>query len=311
VIITMIIGLSASVITVLAFFGSTWWVLDFLANYRWQLMWIALLCAIIYALSARGIAALVFLGAVVINGFVLSPMWFGSQPAATGEGGVTVVSLDMFGSTSDEDRVLQWLFDTDADVIIVSGVAAGRLDPLTADGSPYEVIASPEPDTSGICIIAKENYTVTVEYTPSTAEPVYTVSVPSGNDVVSLITAWGEVAKSSSKAQALSERLGVIGSLVEARTGPVAVVGSIGTTRFTSGMRSLLASSGLRDASEGSGYLSTTPVSTIPIIGGWIGIPLDVALMTADITPLDLATGPDVGVGHLPLSLTIGPSAQG
>lgn len=310
-IITLIIGLSASLITVLAFFGSTWWVLDFLANYRWQLMWITLLCAIVYALSARGFAALVFLGAVVINGFVLSPLWFGSQPTATGEGGVTVVSLDMFGSTSDEDRVLQWLFDTDADVIVVSGVAAGRLDPLTADGSPYQVIASPKPDTSGVCIIAKENYSVTTTFTPTTDEPVYTVSVPSGNDVVSLITAWGEVAKSGSKAEALSERLGLIGSLVENRTGPVAVVGSIGATRFTSGMRSLLSSSGLRDASEGSGYLSTTPVSTIPIIGGWIGIPLDVALMTTDITPLDLSTGPDVGVGHLPLSLTVGPSAEG
>jgi hypothetical protein len=311
VIITMIIGLSASAITILAFFGSTWWVLDFLANYRWQLMWVALLCAIIYALSARGLASLVFLGAVIINGFVLSPLWFGSQPTATGEGGATVVSLDMFGSTSDEDRVLQWLFDTDADVIMVSGVAAGRLDPLTADGSPYRVIASPEPDTSGICIIAKEDYAVRVEYTETTAEPIYIVSVPSGNEVVSVITAWGEVAKSSSKAEALSERLGVIESLVQTRTGPVAVVGSIGATRFTSGMRSLLASSGLRDASEGSGYLSTTPVLDIPIIGGWVGIPLDVALMTADITPLDLATGPDIGVGHLPISLTIGPSAEG
>ena len=117
---TMIIGLSASAITILAFFGSTWWVLDFLANYRWQLMWIALLCAIIYALSARGLASLVFLGAVVINGFVLSPLWFGSQPTATGEGGATVVSL------SESPLVPGLVVSTDVDdgVLVAAGEGA-------------------------------------------------------------------------------------------------------------------------------------------------------------------------------------------
>ena len=32
-------------------------------------------------------------------------------------------------------------------------------------------------------------------------------------------------------------------------------------------------------------------LSSFPIIGGWIGIPVDVVLMTPDVTPLELVTG--------------------
>lgn len=310
IVVAMIVGSLVTLMTVVAFFGSSWWFFDLLANYRWQLMWIALLCAIVYALSAKGLATIAFMAAVVVNAFVISPLYFGSQPAGTGENGVTVVSLDMHGSTTDEERVLDWLYDTDAEIIIASGVSADRLLPLTVDGSPYRFIANPDPDTTGVSIIAKADYAVGVQRTAS-GEPVYIVSVPSGGDVVSLVTAWSEVASSATAADALADRLAVIADIVDGRATPVVVIGPLGATRFTSGMRSLLATSGLRDATEGYGYRATSPVSNIPVIGGWIGIPIDVALMTAEITPLDLSTGPDVGVGHLPVSVTIGPTDTG
>ena len=60
---------------------------------------------------------------------------------------------------------------------------------------------------------------------------------------------------------------------------------------------------------EGRGYLSTWPVSDFPLIGGWIGIPVDVVLMSRELTPLSLVTGPDIGAHHLPVTTIIGPAA--
>jgi len=310
VVTTIFVGGFVTVVTALAFLGSAWWVYDFFANFRWQLMWVALVCAIVYALTARGLASVLFVAAAIVNGFVLSPLWFGSQPTGTGEDGITVVSLDMEGSTSDEERVLNWLFDTDADLIIVSGVGPDRLLPLVVDGSPYRVIVSPPENTTGIAIIGKGPFTTEERRTETTDEPIHLVNMPSGDGIITIATAWAELATSGPAASAVDERIAEIEEIVRTRDHPVAVIGQLGATRFTSSMRGLLSSSGLRDASEGSGYLATTPVSGIPLIGGWIGIPLDVALMTSDITPLQLETGPDIGVNHLPLTVTVGPVTE-
>jgi hypothetical protein len=75
-------------------------------------------------------------------------------------------------------------------------------------------------------------------------------------------------------------------------------------------MTTLRDASDLRDATEGSGYLSTSPVYGIPIIGGWLGLPVDVVLMTDGITPLELTTGPDIGAEHLPVTVVVGPGFE-
>ena len=305
---TSIVGGLAVFFTLTGFIGRTWWLFDLLANYRWQLMWVSLACAIAYALAARGIASVVFLVAVVVNAFVISPLWFGSQPDGTGEDSISVVTIDMEGSTQDEESLLRWLLDTDADLIIAQGVAPERLAPLTVDGSPYVLIATPDPDTTGVAMVAKGQWVVTTTRTETTGEAIQAVSVPAGDDSITVVSAWGPIATNSAETAALQERIDAIAEIADARTTPVAFVGSIGATRFTSGVRGLLGSSGLRDATEGEGYLSTWPASDFPLIGGWIGVPLDLVLMTVEITPLSLETGPDVGVDHLPVTVVIGPA---
>jgi hypothetical protein len=112
---------------------------------------------------------------------------------------------------------------------------------------------------------------------------------------------------SSENADRLTARLDTIKTLTESATHPVVVIGNLGATIWTSGMRNLFSTSELRDAAKGFGYLSTSNASGVPIIGGWMGLPLDVVLMTPDATPIELDTGPDIGAGHLPVNVLVGP----
>jgi len=303
------LGVFASIATVAGFFGNLWWAFDLMANFRWQLMWAALVAAIVYALAARGIASIVFIVAVVVNAFILVPLWFGSQPPGTGEDGTKVIALDLYGGTDDEEGTLRWLFDSGADVIIASGVSSQRLAPIVEDGSPYQVLAQPEfEDRSGIVVLGTAEYVVSQEITPGFGQQIISITVPAGAGTVDVVTAWGEIASSQSKSEALAERLEAIEAVVSSANSPVAVIGSLGAVRYTSGMRSLMGSTGLRDATEGSGYLSTWPTSNLPLIGGWVGIPIDVVLMSDGVTPLELVTGPDLGSDHLPVTVVVGPS---
>lgn len=304
---TLLVGGLAAASSVLAFLGSVWWGFDLLANFRWQLAWASLLCAVIYALSARGIATLVFVAAVLVNSLVLAPAWTGSQPSGTGEDGARIVSLDL-SYTIDTEPALRWLFDTDADLIIVSGVTAETIAPLLDEGSPYVELTTPRNQRTGISIVAQQAYTLEQLDTGRSTEPVYVVTVDAGHDPISVVTAWGPLATDGAEADALAARIDTIRSVVENRTGPVMVVGNLGATVHTTNLRGLLGDTPIRDATRGFGYRATTPVFDVPVVGGWLGIPLDIVLMTPDITPFEFDTGPDIGANHLPVRTVVGPT---
>lgn len=307
IIILLIGGGLAVVLSVAAFFGDTWWVFDFVANYRWQLFWGLLVAAIIYTLVARGIASIVFLAAALLNAWLVSPLWLESQPAATGENGVRIVHADVYPGVTDHDFLIRWLLETDADLLLVAGTTLGRMTPLTEDGNPYTVIASPKIlGNPGIVALGLEEWPVEVVMRAG-SDPVYRITVGANGETIDVVTSWGELASNSEKADRLASRLDTISDLVSSSKHPVTVIGNLGATRWTHGMRTMRDTIGLRDATEGSGYLSTSPVSGIPLIGGWIGLPIDVVLMTEEITPLELMTGPDVGGDHLPVEIVVGP----
>lgn len=304
---TLLVGGLAALATLLAFLGSLWWGFDLFANFRWQLAWVSLVCAVIYALTAQGVASLVFVAAVVVNGFVLAPAWTGSQPTGTGEDGIYVVSANLT-DTDDLEEALRWLFDAEADLLIVSGATPEQVAPLTADGSPYTSLATPGAQRTGVSILATQTYAIETLRTPSFDEPVFVVTVDAGGDVMSVVTASGDLATDSLEADRLVDRLDTIRTVVDGRTGPVMVVGDLGATVHTAGLRGLIGDTALRDATEGSGYRSTWPASGLPLIGGWIGIPIDIVLMTPDITPFEFDTGPDIGADHLPVTVFVGPT---
>lgn len=306
IIVSLGAGLFVTIATVAAFFGSSWWLFDWFANFRWQLMWFAVAASAIYALTSKGLMTVVFLAAAIVNGFLISPLWLGSQPAGSDSPGVDVVAVDMYGGATDSDRTVTWLYDTDADVIIAAGVGSDRLDALLVEGSDYRFLYKPPEGEAGVAIVAKDDYATTQSATDSPGGPVLTVAVPSGSGTIDIVTGWGLLATSSGNYEALNERLASISAVVQTSENETMVIGSLGATRFTHGMRSLMADADLRDATEGKGYLSTWPVSGFPLIGGWIGAPVDIVLMSSGVTPYSLETGPDIGVGHLPVRVTVG-----
>jgi hypothetical protein len=301
----------ASVLSVLALFGETWWLFDYVANYRWALMWGLLGAAIIYTLVARGYATIVFLVAALLNAWLIAPLWLGDQPAATGEDGVRIVHANVYPGVTDRDVVLRWFLESEADLILVAGTTADRLGSLTDEGFPYTIIAEPSvPDDPGIVILGTEEWPVEVTFTEVYAEPVYRVTIGANGETINVVTTWGNLASNQEKADRLEARLATVSTAIETSPHPVTVIGDLGATRWTQGMRTMRDTVGVRDATEGYGYLSTSPVSGLPLIGGWIGLPVDIVLMTDEITPLELTTGPDIGASHLPVSVVVGPGYE-
>ncbi len=307
---SMILGGLAALATVVAFFGSTWWLFDYLANLRWYLLWILLISAVVYALSAKGWMLIALVAALIVNAFVMLPMWTGSQPESTGEDSLAIVHLDASGGFSDRKEATDWLKESDADLIIISSGTSTIVEQVAPADTGWMVLLEPEiANTAGTIVLARTAWEVAVTPTGVGTDTVIRVTADSAGLVYEVVTASGPTATSSAKAERLSARLDTIRAITASATHPVVVVGNLGATRWTYGMRDLVANTDLRDATEGKGYLSTTNASSFPVIGGWLGLPLDVVLMTSSITPIELETGPDISADQLPVSVTVGPTA--
>jgi endonuclease/exonuclease/phosphatase (EEP) superfamily protein YafD len=102
-------------------------------------------------------------------------------------------------------------------------------------------------------------------------------------------------------------RFATIADTVNSSDNPVVAIGNLGATGWSVVSRDLLGDTTLRDATDGFGYLSTWPTSNLPIIGRWVGVPIDVAYVGSALTPLDVTVGPDIGAEHLPLTIDISP----
>ncbi len=305
----------AVVLSIAAFFGDRWWLFDYVANFRWQLMWALIIAAIIYTLVARGIASIVFLAVALLNAWLISPLWLGDQPAATGEDGVRIVHADVYPGVTDRTHFLRWVLGTEADLVLIAGTTVEWLEPLTDEGYPYTIVVEPEvPGTPGIVALGLEDWPVEVTHINDNAavdpEAVYRITVGANGDAINIVTTWGDLNSSADAADRLAARIDTISEAVTSSPHPVAVIGNLGATRWTLGMRTMRDTINLRDATEGLGYLSTSPVSGLPVIGGWLGLPIDIVLMTPEITPLELSTGPDIGSNHLPITLVVGPGYQ-
>jgi endonuclease/exonuclease/phosphatase (EEP) superfamily protein YafD len=307
--IAMLIGGIAVLATVGAFFGGFWWGFDLLANYRWQAMWAAMIASVLYALFGRGLFTAIFIVAAAINMWLILPAWIGDQPDGTGEGTVRITHVDLSGGLTDVDETAAWLVATDADVLLVADPPAAIDAAISAADPTYELL-NPGAAIIGVAVFTRGDRVMATRTDPSGA-PVYRITIPSESGVMDVITARGPMATSSSTSDELANRFATIADAVNASDNPAVVVGNLGATKWSAVSRDLLATTALRDATEGSGYLSTWPTSDLPIIGGWIGIPIDVVYMDPELTPLDVVVGPNIGAEHLPMTVDVSPVAEG
>ncbi len=310
-ILVLVSGVGAAVLTVGAFFREEWWLFDFAANYRWHLLWALVVAAIVYALSSKGITSIVFLAAALTNVWLIAPLWMEGQPAATSSSGVTVVHADVRDGIDDIRFLQRWIFDSEADLVLVAGATEEQVDFLTARGSPYMIISAPEdPNEAGIVILGVAEWPVETFTSETLGERAYRITIGSNDETVEIVTAWGEAGSNSENAEKLAARLAIVSQAVETASHPVAVIGNLGATRWVYTMEAMRRTLNLRDATEGLGYLATSPVVGVPVLSGWVGLPIDIVLMTNEITPIDLKTGPDISTNHLPVTVVIGPAAQ-
>jgi endonuclease/exonuclease/phosphatase (EEP) superfamily protein YafD len=221
----------------------------------------------------------------------------GEAQGACGGPRFTVVTVNLQYSNGEKRRFLDWLASHPADLVVVQEVtAAWALDLDRLPAYPYRLLL-PREDAYGIGVLSHwplgpvELKDLAGDGLPSIAGRAQI----SGHPIryLALHTSWPVT---PGLARSRDRALGTAARFVAAEVGPAVVLGDLNTTPWSPTYSDFLRTSGMYDASSGSGWQPTW------LAGFWpLALRIDQVFVSPGVCVDGTYTGPAIGSDHRPL----------
>jgi endonuclease/exonuclease/phosphatase (EEP) superfamily protein YafD len=303
-----LLGWTAALATLLGFFGTAWWPLDVLADWRLLYTLVLVPAAIVCGLGYSRLSAVVFLVAAIVNMWLIAPLWLDEQALPATEDRVRVVSLDIGSAPDVRQEVIEWANTVEGDIIVLANAGGTWTRIVEQLAVPYRIVNEDPGLTGGTLVLARNGIPVTLETAPPGLGAVDIVlTVPLADQELTILGYSVERPVSASSTEERLDEFASINAAMRRMTGPVVVVGNLEASRWSKAFARI--SEGLTNSEDGFGYLATYPASDLPLIADYAGIPVDHALYLGAITVGHRRISPDLGTDHRALVVDLSPTA--
>jgi endonuclease/exonuclease/phosphatase (EEP) superfamily protein YafD len=277
------------------------WPLDLAAHFHVQyLVAAAALTPLAIALRcprAADLAAIAALG----NFVILTPHLRPAPIHTAHTQPLRVLVLNVHTSSTAHDQVRALLDDVDPDVIALLEVDQRWLTALEPSLVRYEGrLEEPRDDNFGIALYHRRPLAHARVELLGGQLPSIVARLDTG---VTVIATHPIPPVSAATARDNLRQLVAVGDLAASIRGPRIIIGDLNATPWSRPFTNLLAHSGLRDSRAGFGVGASFPAAP-----AWLAplrIPIDHALVSADIAVVDHRVERDVGSDHLPVVLDV------
>jgi len=302
-------GFLATLGTVFGFFGGVWWAFDFAANFRLQFGVVLVVVSVFYWIIVGKGAALLFLTAGLVNLLLVIPIFAGTQAAAAGDARLDVVTFNVNSEVTARGEIIEWIRTLDADLVILQESTEAWVEALEQAPLDMAVIAVPDfTMVYGTTVLAAIDASARTLPIGTGDKTIVEISTSLGGEDITVFAVHPPAPTSEASAIVHDEMLEAVGTITAARSEPVIVVGDLGATRWSSAFGTLMSEGSLINSEDGNGYQGTWPARDLTVIGPYVSIPVDHALMTRALTTTSRETGPMMGSDHLPLLVQIAPA---
>ena len=300
------IGVVGSIATLLGFFGSTWWLFDYVANFRAHLAVVLLLVALAYSLMFSKATGLFFMIMAAVNALVILPLYLGNPaPAANGDT-FTIISFNVDQRASIRDVTFRWIDTVDPDVVVLTNVTDDWVHDATEMAAPYRFLNDlPVDRTFGIAILARQDLDVEVFRVTPVKDVVARIEASIGDRPVVIYAVQSPAASNERDAALHDEYFSEVARLAKQETVSTVVVGDFESTSWSHSFHALLADGNLVDSLTGYGIQTTWPADRWT----FFRLPYDHLVHSADLTTVDRYLGPILGVEHRPIVVELAPAA--
>jgi|GEM_PF-507406 len=317
--VVLIVGWLCLTATVFASFSGLFWWLDLLTHFR-VLYASALLLGVIAAILGKHWRQAGSLNlALVINLYLIAPLWTETQanPQADGGPSIRLVQLNVLTSNTAHETTLAFLQETHGDVLVLQEVNAAWMRVFREGLLGYDIAAqSPREDNFGMAVLVKKG--VLEGYKAEIIESETTGLVPQIQLSVGLVGEAQGVNLSILAVHTLPPVSSAYDQVRHAQIEAVrrwsgeqkalgmdrVVIGDLNASYWSKPFRRLIAQTDLRDSSLGFGHQGSFPAN----LPAPFRIGIDHVLVSPAIRVESRALGRSTGSDHLPvvvdLSLT-------
>lgn len=294
--------------TVAGFLGDAWWGFDLAANLRPQY---ALVLALLTAGASLArwwdVAVLSFVG-FAVNAAVVVPLFVQvPPPPVEGVEELSVMSLNVKISEARPAAVTEHLRTDPPDLVFLFAATDRWAEAMRAADIPHEVLVAREPgtDLEIVVLSRQEGLPATIHrWGESNRSAAVQVTTVLDGEPVQVLGMHPVSPIGPERTVQRNQSLARLARWAESQSDPVLVVGDLNATPWSHGLQSLLATAGMINSQHGYGVSPTWPASAGPL-----GLPIDHALYSPELTVVSRRLGPGFGSPHRSLRITVARSS--
>jgi endonuclease/exonuclease/phosphatase (EEP) superfamily protein YafD len=282
--------------SVAGFLGRLWWVLDLTSHFRAQ-YGAALVVLAVLLLRARsfqaGITAALF---ALVNLTQILPLYCVAAPPPTGGRTYRVVFLNVYRANPAPEKVLEFLRNTDPDVVVLAELTPEllqRLQPLQS-AYPFARCQIQRPG-QGMGVWSRLPWEEATSFGDVGAASLVGQLSLSGTRLT-LIGVHATWPMGREPSQQRNAQFAQLARVVAAQEGPVMILGDLNCTSWSPHFQELVRAAGLTDSRQGFGLQPSWPAGLLPV-----GIAIDHCLISPGLSIRKRWIGPPVGSDHYPV----------
>ena len=291
------IGVAATLATLLGFFGSTWWLFDYAANFRPHLAVLLLMVSLAYSLVFSKATGLFFMAMAVVNGLIVLPLYTGSPAQAASGDDLTIVSFNVDQRTSIRSTTFTWIELVEPDIVVL----VNTTDDWVATGIPpssYQYLNDlPIDRADGISVLAREDLNAEIMRVTEIRDMVVRIEAAIGEEPIAVYAVQSRIASNQGDADLRNEYFDEVGLMVKRESIPAVVVGDFQSGPWSHTFRALQGEASLVDSLKGYGIQTTYPTDR----WAFLRLPFDNLLHSEELTTVDRFLGPSFGARHRPI----------
>ena len=295
-------ALLIGVVSLGGFLGGWVWPLDLAASFRPQYAVGLLLAAAVLLLRKWRRLGWVTLIIGLVNLAFVAPLFWGRQDVPPDAPRLRVVSINIQGQNQEYEKAVEFLANTDADVVFVheaNRLWEEALAEAFEDGRLHYQQYRSRPDRlifSTLALTKQPPSRVTSHGWAEREARAMEVVVGLGETEVTLLGIHPLAPTNRRRAALRDAQFGFVTNWARGSVGPAVVAGDFNATPW-SHVFAALVDVGLRNSQRGFGLAASFPVN-----GNFLTrVPIDHLLHSSDFVIADRWLGPDVGSDHFPL----------
>jgi len=307
--ISAVLAAIAGMGTVVGFLGDVWWVFALATAPRVHYALLFALTAGIFALLREWIALTLCVGGLVMNMSVILPLYLADPaPAELGSEPLDVMFLNVEFVGADPRAMIEDLRDGAFDLVFLAATNDTWTTALSGAPIPYSVVESrPLGVDLELLALARSDLQVTTtlhDFGEGGRDRAIEVMVDLGRTPVRVLAMHPVSPLTPDRARWNARQLETLASWAAIQEDPVLIVGDLNNTSWSFEFEVFTERGRLVNSQLGYGVQATWPARM-----GFLGIPIDHAVHSAELTTIDRSLGSGYGSEHRSLQVSVAPRA--